>query len=125
MSKSILVVEDDQDLLSIYQEILEMKGFQVAVAKDGVEGIQKFIEFNPSLVIMDVVMPVLDGYGAFYAIKKIDKNANVVIITGFSEFTDIAQAAIKNGLIKVISKPLGVKQLVELANKYSEIEVEK
>jgi len=68
-------------------------------------------------------MPILDGYQAFKQIKKIDVNANVVIVTGFSEFEPKSQEAIKEGLIKVISKPLGVDELLELAKKYSEIRV--
>ncbi len=69
-------------------------------------------------------MPILDGYQAFKQIKVIDKNANVVIITGFSEFEPKSQEAIKEGLIKVISKPLGVDELLSLARKYSEINAE-
>ena len=70
-------------------------------------------------------MPVLDGYKAFKQIKEIDKDANVVIITGFSEFEPKSKQAIKQGLIKVISKPLGVDELVTLAKKYTEIKLEK
>lgn len=69
-------------------------------------------------------MPILDGYQAFKQIKEIDVNANVVIITGFSEFKPKSQEAIKEGLIKVISKPLGVDELLELAKKYTEIKIE-
>ena len=123
MGRSILVVEDDVDLIGIYKEILELHEFDVDTASNGEEGVQKFIEIKPSLVIMDGDMPILDGYQAFKQIKEIDVNANVVIVTGFSEFEPKSQEAIKDGLIKVISKPLGVDELLELAKKYSEIKV--
>lgn len=123
MSGTILVVEDDVDLNGIYKEILELHEFDVDTAVNGEEGVKKFIEKKPSLVIMDGDMPILDGYQAFKQIKEIDANANVVIITGFSEFEPKSKEAIKNGLIKVISKPLGVDELLELAKKYSEIKV--
>ena len=123
MEKRVLVVEDDVDLINIYKEILELKNFEVCTAENGQEGVEKFKEFDPSLVIMDGDMPVLDGYEAFSQIKQIDKDANVVIITGMSEHELKNQSAIKRGLIKVIAKPLGVNQLVELAEKYSEIKL--
>ena len=120
---SILVVEDDEDLNQLYKEILELKNFEVHTAKNGQEGVEKFKEINPSLVIMDGDMPILDGYEAFYQIKKFDKNANVVIVTGMPDYERKNQDAIKNGLIKVISKPLRVNQLVELAEKFSEVKI--
>jgi len=120
---NILVVEDDEDLNQLYKEILELKNFEVHTAKNGQEGVEKFKEINPSLVIMDGDMPILDGYKAFYQIKKFDKNANVVIITGMPDYERENQDAIKNGLIKVISKPLRVNQLVELAEKFSEVKI--
>ncbi len=120
---NILVVEDDEDLNQLYKEILELKNFEVHTAKNGQEGVEKFKEINPSLVIMDGDMPILDGYEAFYQIKKFDKNANVVMITGMPDYERENQDAIKNGLIKVISKPLRVNQLVELAEKFSEVKI--
>lgn len=123
MEKTVLVVEDDADLVGIYKEILELHDYNVVTALNGEEGVEKFKQVNPSLVIMDGDMPVLDGYEAFKKIKAIDKNANVVIVTGFSEFEPKSQEAIKLGLIKVISKPLGVDELLNLAKKYSEIRI--
>ncbi len=125
MRKSVLVVEDDTDLVGIYKEILELHDFDVYTALNGVEGVEKFKQSKPSLVIMDGDMPVLNGYEAFKQIKEIDKNANVVMVSGFSEFEAKSQEAIKLGLIKVISKPLGVDELLNLAKKYTEIKIEK
>ncbi len=125
MRKSVLVVEDDTDLVEIYKEILELHDFDVHTALNGEEGVEKFKQTKPSLVIMDGDMPVLNGYEAFKQIKEIDKNANVVIVTGFSELEPKSQEVIKLGLIKVISKPLGVDELLNLAKKYTEIKIEK
>ena len=125
MGKTILVVEDDTDLIGIYKEILELHEYDVQTALNGEEGVEKFKQTKPSLVIMDGDMPVLDGYEAFKKIKDIDVDANVVIVTGFSELQPKSQAAIKQGLIKVISKPLGVDELLTLAKKYTEIKLEK
>jgi DNA-binding NtrC family response regulator len=124
MSNTILLVEDDIDLIGIYKEILELHGYDIQTALNGQEGVEKFKQIKPSLVIMDGDMPVLDGYEAFKQIKEIDKDANVVIITGFSEFEPKSKEAIKQGLIKVISKPLGVDELITLTKKYTKIKLE-
>ena len=125
MGNTILVVEDDIDLIGIYKEILELHEYDVQTALNGQEGVEKFKQIKPSLVIMDGEMPVLNGYEAFKQIKEIDKDANVIIITGFSEFELKSKEAIKQGLIKVISKPLGVDELLNLAKKYTEMKLEK
>ncbi len=125
MRKTVLVVEDDIDLVGIYKEILELHDFDVHIALNGEEGVEKFKQIKPSLVIMDADMPVLNGYEAFKQIKEINKNANVIIVTGFSELEPKNQEVIKLGLIKVISKPLGVDELLNLAKKYTEIKIEK
>ncbi len=125
MGRTILVVEDDMDLIGIYKEILELHKFDVQTALNGEEGVEKFKQTKPSLVIMDGDMPVLNGYEAFKQIKEIDKNANVVMVTRFTEFEQKSQEAVKLGLIKVISKPLGVDELLNLAKKYTEIKLEK
>ncbi len=125
MAKTILVVEDDKDLIGIYKEILELHNYDVQIALNGIEGVEKFKQVKPSLVIMDGDMPELNGYEAFKQIKEMDNNANVVIVTGFSEFEPKNQEVIKLGLIKVISKPLGVDELLVLAKKYTEIKLER
>jgi DNA-binding NtrC family response regulator len=125
MKGTILVVEDDVDLIEIYREILQMHEFDVQTASNGKEGVKKFIEFKPYLVIMDGDMPIQNGYQSFKQIKEIDNKANVIIVTGYSEFDPKNVEAIKQGLIKIIPKPLGVNQLLDLAKKYNQIKVEK
>ncbi len=119
MNKTILIVDDDEVLIGIYKEILESQNYDVETALNGEEGVEKFKQTKPSLVVMDGDMPVLDGYDAFKQIIEIDKNANVVIITGISEFEPKSQDAIEHGLIKVISKPILVDELLNLAKKYN------
>ncbi|MCH8085764.1 MAG: response regulator [Nitrosopumilus sp.] len=125
MKKTILIVEDDKDLRGIYKEILELYDYDVHIAVNGLEGVEKFKQKKPSLVIMDAAMPILDGYKAFKQIKEIDNNANVIIVTGFSDNEPRSKEAIKLGLIKIISKPLGVDELLILVKKYAKTKLEK
>ncbi len=125
MKKTILIVEDDEDLRGIYKEILELYDYDIQIAFNGLEGVEQFKQQKPSLVIMDADMPVLDGYKAFKQIKEIDNNANVIIVTGFSDNDPRSKEAIKLGLTKIISKPLGVNDLLDLAKKYTDTILEK
>ncbi|MEK0336026.1 MAG: response regulator [Nitrosopumilus sp.] len=125
MKKTILIVEDDKDLRGIYKEILELYDYDVHIAVNGLEGVEKFKQKKPSLVIMDAAMPILDGYKAFKQIKEIDNNANVIIVTGFSDNEQRSKEAIKLGLIKIISKPLRVDELLILVKKYAKTKLEK
>ena len=121
MTKTILVTEDDIDLLNLYKEILQMNGYNVQTAINGEEAVSKYIQTHPDLVVMDGNMPKLDGYEAFSQIIEMDKNAKVVIVTGYSEFDLKNKRALEQGLVSVISKPIGVDTLLDLAKKYSDV----
>lgn len=118
MTKTILIVEDDTELLDLYVEILQVNMYNVQTAINGEEAVSKYRQIHPDLVVMDGDMPKLDGYEAFSQIIEMDKNAKVVIVTGYSEFESKNKRAIEQGLVSVISKPIGVDILLDLAKKY-------
>ena len=121
MTKTILVVEDDIELLNLYEEILQVNRYNVQTAINGEEAVSKYRQIHPDLVVMDGNMPKLDGYEAFSQIIEMDKNAKVVIVTGYSEFELKNKRALEQGLVSVISKPIGVDTLLDLAKKYSDV----
>ncbi len=121
MTKTILVVEDDIELLDLYAEILQVNRYNVQTAINGEEAVSKYRQIHPDLVVMDGNIPKLDGYEAFSQIIEMDKNAKVVIVTGYSEFELKNKRALEQGLVSVISKPIGVDTLLDLAKKYSDV----
>lgn len=121
MMRTILVVEDDIELLNLYAEILQVNRYNVQTAINGEEAVSKYRQIHPDLVVMDGNMPKLDGYEAFSQIIEMDKNAKVVIVTGYSEFELKNKRALEQGLVSVISKPIGVDTLLDLAKKYSDV----
>jgi len=121
MTKTILVVEDDIELLELYAEILQVNMYNVQTAINGEEAVSKYRQIHPDLVVMDGDMPKLDGYEAFSQIIEMDKNAKVIIVTGYSEFELKNKRAIEQGLVSVISKPIGIDMLLDLAKKYSDV----
>ena len=121
MTKTILVVEDDIELLELYAEILQVNMYNVQTAINGEEAVSKYRQIHPDLVVMDGDMPKLDGYEAFFQIIEMDKNAKVIIVTGYSEFELKNKRALEQGLVSVISKPIGIDMLLDLAKKYSDV----
>ena len=121
MTRTVLVVEDDIELLNLYAEILQVNRYNVQTAINGEEAVSKYRQIHPDLVVMDGNMPKLDGYEAFSQIIEMDKNAKVVIVTGYSEFELKNKRALEQGLVSVISKPIGVDTLLDLAKKYSDV----
>lgn len=119
----ILIVEDDEELLSLYSEILEINRYDVKTAINGEEAVSKYKQIHPDLVVMDGILPKMDGYDAFSQIIKYDKNAKVVIVTGYSEFDSKNNRALEQGLMSIITKPIGIDELLDLAKKYCSEEI--
>jgi DNA-binding NtrC family response regulator len=67
------------------------------------------------------IIPKLDGYETFSKIIEIDKNAKVIVVTGYSEFELKNKIALEQGLVSVIAKPIGVNMLLDLAKRYSDL----
>ncbi|MBI4363265.1 MAG: response regulator [Candidatus Doudnabacteria bacterium] len=90
----ILVVEDEEILLTALIEELKQEGFEAVGAKDGVEGIDKAVSEKPDLILLDLVMPKLDGIGALKEIKAKPetKDIPVVILTNLSDYDKISDA---------------------------------
>src|SRR5262249_31796780 len=80
MSKRILVVEDQEDLRAILRDFLSASGYTVIEAVDGAESVAKAASERPDLVLMDIQLPVLDGYDATRQIKALPGHAAIPII---------------------------------------------
>lgn len=78
--KRILVVDDEPDFASIVQGNLEKEGFEVEVAYDGVEGLEKVRQNPPDAIVLDVMMPEKDGYEMCAEIKNDPETANIPIV---------------------------------------------
>lgn len=107
----ILVVEDEQEVRRLICDLLRYWGCDVEMAVNGKEGIEKYTEFRPELVLMDLEMPLMNGLDASRLIMELDPQASILLITGFPE-TASARKALEQRLVKaVIPKPFELDQL--------------
>ena len=110
MQKKILVVEDDGNIADLIRIYLEKDGFEVKIAGDGGSGIQLFREYAPDLVLLDVMLPVMDGWQVCSMICKTDKTP-IIMLTAKEE-TDDKVHGLELGADDYITKPFEVKELL-------------
>ena len=112
-------MDDDTDLLENTAFMIKSTGCDVITAENGLEAVEKYKEISPTLVIMDIKMPKLDGYEAFFKIKQFDDKAKVILITAYTLDEKKHLKAKSMNLITTISKPYTFEQIEEIVNKYA------
>lgn len=80
MAKKILIVEDEEIILSLLEKKLIQKGYEVSTARDGQEGIKMIREINPELILLDIIMPNMGGFEVMEEMAVDDKIKNIPII---------------------------------------------
>jgi DNA-binding response OmpR family regulator len=111
---TVLVVDDDPNALDIVKTYLEAKGYTVATAKDGNEALAQLEKFNPALVLLDVMMPGMDGWEVARVIKNhpMFGRTRVVMLTARSDFAD-KHEGLRAGADDYIVKPIQLRELGE------------
>lgn len=84
----ILIVEDDANQRALYEEEMRDEGYEVATAADGREAIEKASALHPSLVVMDVNMPVMDGLDTLSRLIEADRHVPIIIHTAYASYKD-------------------------------------
>jgi len=112
---TVLVVDDNEDLLETFAMILKRRGFSVQTADNGVSAVDRFKEQSFDVILMDIVMPEMNGVEAFKKIKEIQPGASIILMTAYSE-EELIQTAKDEGAHQIIHKPIRIDQLIELIN---------
>ena len=110
MAKTILVVEDDQNISELLRLYLEKEGYTVNIADDGGKGVELYRRLKPDLVLLDLMLPVLDGWGVLRAIRQ-DGKTPVIMLTAKGETIDKV-AGLKQGADDYLTKPFEMKELL-------------
>ncbi len=109
----ILVVDDQPGVRYLLDTIVKEEGHNCFLATNGLEAVEMVRKIRPSLVFMDVRMPVMDGTKALEKMKEQGLTPNVIIMTAFTE-KEIVDNAYKNGALKCIFKPFDVDEIRDL-----------
>ena len=126
MAKTVLIVEDDRNIADLLRLYLEKEGYTVVIAPDGMRGVEQFRTVHPSLVLLDVMLPGLDGWGVCRAIRA-ESQTPIIKLTAKSETEDKVNG-LKQGADDYITKPFEMKEVlarIEAVLRRSGIEPEK
>ena len=110
MAISVLVVEDDRNIAELLQMYLEKEGYAVTLAADGGQGLTKFRSLQPDLVLLDVMMPVMDGWSVCSAIRS-ESQTPIIMLTAKGETDDKVQG-LRTGADDYITKPFEMKEVL-------------
>ena len=111
MGKTVLIVEDDNNIAELLRLYLEKEGYATLVASDGGAGLEQFRQHHPDIVLLDVMMPVMDGWEVCRAIRQTDKKTPIIMLTAKGETTDKV-SGLKMGADDYITKPFEMKEVL-------------
>lgn len=112
----ILIVDDNEAIHELFREYFEAQGCSADTACNGQEGIRKYRETKPDVVLMDMRMPVMNGYEASKGIKGFDPAAKILMVTGHPE-DPLATKSLREGYVQsIIPKPFNLKNLFQEIN---------
>ena len=111
MPYTILLVEDSDDSREFMRFLLELKGYKVIEAKDGLEAVKYSKQIRPDLILMDMALPIMDGISAIREIRKMDETKDIPVI-GITAFgVSFYEEALQAGCNEVLGKPIDSSSL--------------
>jgi DNA-binding response OmpR family regulator len=111
MSRRILVVEDNPDLAFGLRNNLEIDGYTVQVAEDGLTGLETALQWRPDLVVLDLMLPGLDGYRVLQGLRQRGSSVPVLVLTARGDEADKVRG-LKLGADDYVTKPFGLLELL-------------
>jgi len=109
----LLVVDDDRGMRDTLLDILEDRGFLVSVAVDGIEALEAIKTERYDLMLMDIVMPRMNGVEVLKQLKEIDSGVIVIMMTAYA-LPDLVEGALLEGVYRVLFKPLDMDEVLSL-----------
>ncbi len=113
---TVLIIDDEKPILDSLSSILQDEGFKVFKAMDGNEGLALFEKEKPEVVLLDVWMPGMDGLQVLKRIRKKNKNAMVIVISGHGTISTAVEA-VKRGAYDFLEKPLSIDKVLEVISR--------
>jgi DNA-binding response OmpR family regulator len=118
-NKNVLIIEDEKDILDLYKEYLTSAGFNVDTASDGEEGLKKIVAGKSDVVLLDIMMPKLDGIGVLQLLKEQkQKLPAIIMLTNLSHDQALKDATNLGAKDCIIKSEITPDQVVEKINTY-------
>ena len=116
--KTVLIIEDNLEIRENTTEILELEGFKVISADSGKEGIKAAVQYQPDIVLCDIMMPQMDGYVVLKDLKDNPLTTRIpfVYVTASTEKREVNQA-MEMGANGYVRKPFDIKELLDVIHK--------
>lgn len=118
VKQKLLIIEDDRFIAKMYQTKLNLEGFEVEVAENGVIGVEKIKSFGPDLVLLDIIMPEMDGFAVLEAIRDDDtiNSTSVVVMSNLAQEDHLKRAkalGAKDYIVKSQFTPMDVVKKIK------------
>ena len=110
MAQTVLIIEDDPNIADLLHLYLEKEGYVTAIAPDGGKGLEKFRELHPDLVLLDIMLPVMDGWEVLRNIRQESKTP-VIMLTAKGETNDKVNG-LKLGADDYVTKPFEAREVL-------------
>jgi len=118
---TVLVVDDEPDILLMLRVALEASGHDAVLAPDGEAGMSRLGEGGIDCVLLDVMMPVMDGWGVLDGLAAMAEPPPVVIMSARSEDRDVRRA-LTSGAVDYVTKPFSLTRLVDLVEQVADLD---
>ena len=116
-SESILIIEDDPTMLRIVKDNFEFSGFSVTTACDGERGLEEAVNGQPALIVLDIMLPKINGYEICRRVRKAGLDMPIIMLTAKSQEPDIVRG-LNLGADDYVTKPFSIKELLARANAF-------
>ena len=110
MATKVLIVEDDSNIAQLLQLYLEKEGFETRIAPDGGKGVEEFRAWEPGLVLLDIMLPVMDGWAVCRKIRETSKTP-IIMMTAKGQTEDKVNG-LEMGAVDYIAKPFRARELL-------------
>jgi CheY-like chemotaxis protein len=121
----ILILEDDQTLQTAYRLLLENEGHEVTAVENGKEGLEVLKKLRPDLILLDLLMPIMDGMTFLRKIRESGDETKVVVLTNFDQDKQIEEAQELGAYKYIVKANSAPKELAQLVNHLIEKDIDK
>ncbi len=117
--KKVLLIEDNKNIIKVISMLLKNEGFDLKVEKDGVNGVETALEWEPDLILLDIKLPKMNGFLVCETLRDNEKTTDtkIIIVSAKAEEEDI-QRGFELGADEYMTKPINPDELLEVINKH-------